>query len=106
MVSSLALTSVAYASDAVGPGTIKNLTFRGNYLMFQLIDGTGVNSCALCPGDPGSFASGGYCWMTTTNNATQVSLLELAKAQGVSVSGRVTALSTDCTVYQMSLADQ
>jgi len=105
-VLALAGLMVAYTANATDPvslGTISGLTYRGGYVMFQLISGT-TNSCAPCPGDPGAYAPGSFCWIPTSN-AAQMSVLLVAKAEGLAVSGRVTGITTDCTVYQMTVAD-
>jgi hypothetical protein len=91
------------ATDAVGPGLISDLTYREGYLMFQLVSG-GVNACGPCPGDPGHFTGGGFCWIAQTQTVQIAAFLE-AKALCLVLSGRVNGLTTDCTVYQMSVSD-
>src|SRR5947208_7184380 len=93
----------AAATDAVAAGLVSGLTYREGYVMFQLKGGAS-NSCSPCPYDPGHFAGGTYCWIAQTQNV-QIAMLLQAKAQGLMVSGRVNAIASDCTVYQMTVAD-
>lgn len=99
----LLVATTAHATDPVSAGTISALTYRGGYVMFQLKSGS-TNHCAPCPADPAQFNSGAYCWIAQTQR-TQLAILLSAKATGLTVSGRVTGISSDCTLYQMTVAD-
>lgn len=93
--------SVALASDPIAAGDVTNLTYRSNYILFQVVN-NGVNSCANCPADPAGLGNGGYCWVATTQTA-EIAIILAAQSQNSLVSGRVNALATDCTVYQMTV---
>lgn len=96
--------SGSYASDAISSGTVSLLTMRESYVMFRLINSSGENLCAPCPPDPGNFNSGGYCWIPESEKA-KLGTLYLARAQGITISGRVPSLATNCNMVQMTLRD-
>ena len=95
--------TASQATDAVGPGLVSSLAYRGGYILFALVNGS-VNYCQPCPSDPSGMASGGYCWIAEAQK-TQVAMLLAAQAQGVMLLGRVNALSSDCTMYQTQMAN-
>lgn len=101
LVLGLSLASVAFASDPVAAGSVAALTYRDGYVLFQLTS-SGVNSCAPCPADPAGLGSGAYCWISTSLSA-QIAMLLEAQAEGLAVGGRVNGISSDCTVYQMTV---
>ena len=101
VLAAIAVSPVALASDPVAAGLLTNLTYRSNYLLFQLV-ANGSNSCANCPADPAGMGGGGYCWISTTQSSRIAMVLE-AQAAGLLVGGRVNAMASDCTVYQMTL---
>jgi hypothetical protein len=97
----------AYATDPVAAGKVSSLSLRNNggtaiYVTFQLTNGS-TNSCSPCPGDPAGMASGGYCWISPSQT-TQLAILLSAKMAGLTVSGRVNGITSDCTVYQLNTA--
>ena len=100
----LASMQSAKATNAIPGGYVTNLTYKDVYFVFQLQD-NGSNSCAPCPRDPVGLYAGGYCWISATAKG-EVALLVAAEVHHLIVSGRVESLSSDCTVYQMSLQNR
>lgn len=96
------LSSRALASDPIAAGSVTNLTYRDSYVLFQL-ESSGTNSCSKCPTDPAGLGAGGYCWISTSVSA-QIAMLLQAYAEGLAVGGRVNGISSDCTVYQMTIS--
>lgn len=94
---------VSMASDALPSGSIKGLSYRGGWVTFKVVNSLGVNQCASCPTDPGAMNSGN-CWVEESKTA-QLSMLLGAQARNKSISGRVSSLTTNCEVYQMTVAD-
>lgn len=102
-VTSALLPAVAWATDPVAIGYVTDLSYRGGYYIFKITNGS-TNSCAPCPGDPGAMAAGQNCWIAETQTA-QLAMLLSAHAQRLRVSGRVVAISSNCSLYQMTVAD-
>lgn len=96
-------SSTVNASDPLASGYVTTLTYRGGYYIFQITK-NGVNSCQPCPGDPGQATGANYCWISETRTA-QIAMLLMARAQGLEVRGRVNGITTDCTIYQMTIQD-
>lgn len=94
----------ALATNPITYGYVRILTFRGEYAMFKVVSADGTNQCQPCPADPANFSSGTYCWIRETDK-TKVSALMLARAQGAMISGRVSDLATNCTMYQLTMHD-
>lgn len=94
----------ALATDPIASGYVRRLTFRGEYAMFKVVSADGTNQCLPCPADPAGFNKGEFCWVKETDR-TKISALMLAKAQGSMISGRVSDLLTDCTIYQLTVYD-
>jgi len=100
----LALISLStYASEPIPTGKIKNLTYRAGWVMFKIVNASGVNACETCPTDPGAMGSK-RCWIKGDESA-QLSMILSAQARDKSISGRVTDLSSSCGLYQMSVSD-
>lgn len=97
------LPAIASATDPIAIGNITDLSYRGGYYIFEITNG-GTNSCAPCPADPGAMASGQNCWIAETQTA-QLAMLLSAHAQGLRLSGRVVSIASNCSVYQMTVAD-
>lgn len=100
----LALPHAASATDPINAGNLRALTLRQGYVMFKVISSDGTNQCAPCPYDPGNMGAGGYCWIAETDSP-KLSVLLLARAQESMISGRVTDMATNCTVYQLTMND-
>lgn len=98
LVSFPVIASETLGSDAI----ISKLSYRGGYLIFQAKTLNG-NSCSPCPADPGLMSSEGYCWVPETN-ATLVSMILTAHAQGKSFYARVNSWQ-QCSVYQFTIND-
>jgi hypothetical protein len=49
-------------------------------------------------------AAGQNCWIAETQ-AAQIAMLLSAHAQGLRIYGRVASIATNCTVYQMTVAN-
>lgn len=94
---------ICSASDALSPGSIKELSYRGGWVMFKIVNDSGVNYCNECPTDPGAMGAG-RCWINESKSA-QLSMLLSAQARDKKVYGRVGSLNSSCNVYQMSIAD-
>jgi len=93
----------AFSSEALGSGSISNLSYRGGFVMFKVVGANGVNKCEQCPVDPGKMGVG-RCWVNE-NEKSQVSMLLTAKVTNKEIRGRVYSFSTNCTLYQMTLSD-
>lgn len=96
-------SSTVNATDPLASGYVTTLTYRGGYYIFQITK-NGANSCQPCPGDPGLATGANYCWISETKTA-QIAMLLMARAQGLEVRGRVTGITTDCAIYQMTIQD-
>ncbi len=102
-VMTLSASFVCSASDALSPGIVKGLSYRGGWVMFQVKSDSGVNYCGECPTDPGRLGSG-RCWIEE-NKTAQLSMLLSAQARNKKIYGRVSSLSSSCNVYQMTIGD-
>lgn len=99
----LHLPSVAVASEAIPDGAIDRLSYRAEYVLFQVKNGV-VNSCASCNGDPAGYYSGTFCWVPTSRK-TLVAMILSAQAQGAKVRTRVMSWA-QCEVYQFEILEQ
>lgn len=102
-VTSVLLPTIACATDPIAIGHITSLSYRGGYCIFKITNGS-TNSCAPCPADPGGMQVGHFCWIPETQTA-QAALLLSAHAQGRRIAGRVVGITSNCTMYQMTLED-
>lgn len=99
----LSASFICSASDALSPGIVKELSYRGGWIMFQVKSDSGINYCGECPTDPGGLGSG-RCWIEENKNA-QLSMLLSAQARNKKIYGRVGSLNSSCNVYQMTVGD-
>lgn len=95
---------IAEATDPISAGYVSWLSSRNGYVMFKVVAADGTQHCAPCPADPGNMSAGGYCWIAETDR-TKLGVLFMARAQSLQISGRVSDLATNCTMYQMTLRD-
>ncbi|KAA1166624.1 hypothetical protein [Pseudoalteromonas fuliginea] len=93
----------AEATEALGWGEIKSLTYRSGWVMFQVVNSQGVNLCKSCPIDPGRQGSE-KCWIKE-DKQIQLTMLFMSKAQGKKIRGRVVDFSEECRVYEMKVQD-
>lgn len=93
----------ACSSDAVAAGYVTNLAYLNNYVMFQIVS-NGVNSCAPCPPDPGGLSGGSYCWVAASLS-TEIAMMLTATTQKLEILGRVNGLTSDCTLYELTVAN-
>ena len=99
----ISLCQLSHASASIGSGVVKNLTSKGGWLTFQVLDNNNVNVCAACPNDPAARGPG-RCWVNE-NNKTHVALVLFAQARAKKIYGRVEALASNCTIVQLEVAD-
>ena len=99
----ISMASEALASEPLNPGATKQLSYRGGYITFLVVDSNNQNLCAPCPLDPGAMRTEA-CWIPEANEA-QVGMLLVAYSSGQMIRGRVSGLTTDCNVYQMTVID-
>lgn len=97
----LFLAVPVYASEGFDYGYIKNLSYRGDYVTFNVETESGANLCAACPTDPGLRGTKA-CWIHESETV-QISILLSAHARGKKVAGRVAEFATSCGVYQMTV---
>ncbi len=97
------ISSSLFASEAVPIGKISELSYRGGYVTFRVVNDQGVNYCSACPTDPGNRGAG-KCWVKESKTV-QIGMLLSAQARGKKIYGRVGGFSTSCEVYQMSVED-
>lgn len=95
------VSDTAFGTDPINAGHLKNVTWRHGWITFYIIGADGTNYCEPCPVDS-SATNYNRCWISDTKSA-QVSMLLLADAQDRLLSGRVIDITTDCTVYQMTV---
>lgn len=67
------------ASDGLQAGHIKDLSYRGGWVMFKVVNDAGVNRCEQCPVDPGNLGTK-RCWVKETKSA-QISMILSAQAR-------------------------
>ncbi len=99
----LTASFICSASEALPPGSVKGLSYRGGWVMFKVVNDSGLNYCGECPTDPGAMGSG-RCWIAESKNA-QLSMLLSAQARDKKIYGRVSSLNSSCNVYQMTVGD-
>jgi len=93
----------AYATEPVGYGKVKSLTYRNGWVMFTLVGADNVNYCSSCPVDP-AVQGTQKCWIQETKSA-QLSMLLAAQARDKMVRGRVISLVQNCNLYEMVIQD-
>jgi len=101
LAASMMLANLAAATEALQAGTIKNLSYRGGYVTFNVIGDGGVNYCESCPTDPGSRGNKA-CWIEE-GKQVQISILLSAQARGKKIYGRVPEFVSNCSIYQMTV---
>lgn len=97
------MSFMSAASDPISSGLIKNLSYRGDWVMLKIVDENGLNHCKPCPTDPAAFGKGA-CWISKNSNA-QLSMILSAQAQQKYMHGRVIDLTSNCEIYQMTIVD-
>jgi hypothetical protein len=74
-----AISISCFASDPIAAGKVKNLSYRAGWVMFKVVNDSGVNLCQSCPTDPGSM-NRQHCWIKSDETA-QISMLLSAQAR-------------------------
>lgn len=97
------MSFMSAASEPISSGMIKNLSYRGDWVMLKIVDENDLNHCEPCPTDLAAFGKGA-CWISKNNNA-QLSMMLSAQAQQKDIHSRVIDLTSNCKIYQMTIVD-